>query len=404
MRRRLTGAARRPSFPDSTDRDSISDRPRRASEWSPSSHGADAARALGEHRRVAGARFAPRAAGAERHRALRRAHALQGHGDAHRPRTSRRRSTRSAARWTPSPPRNTPATTSRCSTSTCRLRVDVLSDIVMNPAFSPDDIEREKKVVLEEIKMVEDTPDDLVHELFTENFWADHPLGRPILGTKDTVESLTADGLRRYFRATYTAPNLIVAAVGNVEHEQVRDLVVRAFEALPTTTTPITEAPPRVVPCTIIRNKELEQSHVCLGTRRLPQDHEDRYSSYVLNTDPRRLDELAAVSERAREARPGLRGVQRPERVSRRRLDDDLRRLRQRRGRRADRRRDRRAATDEGRAARRRGAAARQGSSQGQPDAEPREHVEPDVAPRAAGDLLRSAVRRSTKRSKASSA
>ena len=70
--------------------------------------------------------------------------------------------------------------------------VDVLSDIVMNPAFSPEDIEREKKVVLEEIKMVEDTPDDLVHELFTENFWANHPLGRPILGTKDTVESLNA--------------------------------------------------------------------------------------------------------------------------------------------------------------------------------------------------------------------
>ena len=60
--------------------------------------------------------------------------------------------------------------------------LDVLADIVMNPRFTPDDIEREKKVVVEEIKMVEDTPDDLVHELFTENFWADHPLGRPILG------------------------------------------------------------------------------------------------------------------------------------------------------------------------------------------------------------------------------
>ena len=63
------------------------------------------------------------------------------------------------------------------------LAVDVLSDIVMRPAFDPDDIEREKKVVLEEIKMVEDTPDDLVHELFTEHFWHNHPLGRPILGT-----------------------------------------------------------------------------------------------------------------------------------------------------------------------------------------------------------------------------
>jgi predicted Zn-dependent peptidase len=164
------------------------------------------------------------------------------------------------------------------------LAVEVLSDIVMNPAFSPDDIEREKKVVLEEIKMVEDTPDDLVHELFTENFWENHPLGRPILGTKDTVESLTAGGLRRYFTDAYSAPNLIVAAVGNVTHEKVRDLVMRAFERVPVVGEPLNGAPPRVVPRTIIRNKELEQSHVCLGTSGYQQDHADRYSSYVLNT------------------------------------------------------------------------------------------------------------------------
>jgi predicted Zn-dependent peptidase len=164
------------------------------------------------------------------------------------------------------------------------LAVDVLSDIVMNPAFSPEDIEREKKVVLEEIKMVEDTPDDLVHELFTENFWQNHPLGRPILGTKETVEALSQDSLRQYFSTAYTAPNLIVAAVGNVTHEQVRALVSNAFKALPTTTQPITEAPPRVVPRITIRNKELEQSHVCLGTASYRQDHADRYSSYVMNT------------------------------------------------------------------------------------------------------------------------
>src|SRR3954465_10429297 len=115
------------------------------------------------------------------------------------------------------------------------LAVDVLSDIVMNPAFTAEDIEREKKVVLEEIKMVEDTPDDLVHELFTENFWANHPLGRPILGVKDTVEGLTQDVLRHYCTTSYTAPNLIVAAVGNITHEQVRDLITRAFDGLPTT-------------------------------------------------------------------------------------------------------------------------------------------------------------------------
>jgi len=164
------------------------------------------------------------------------------------------------------------------------LAVEVLADIVMNPALTEDDISREKKVVLEEIKMVEDTPDDLVHELFTENLWQGHPLGRPILGTKETVESLTQDGLRRYFTGTYSAPNLIVAAVGNIEHKQVLDLVLRAFDGLPAARAPVTEAPPRVVPNTLIRNKELEQSHICLGTSSYCQDHEDRYSSYVLNT------------------------------------------------------------------------------------------------------------------------
>jgi predicted Zn-dependent peptidase len=164
------------------------------------------------------------------------------------------------------------------------LAVDVLSDIVMRPAFGRDDVEREKKVVLEEIKMVEDTPDDLVHELFTERFWRDHPLGRPILGTRDTVEAFSADGLRRYFNAAYAAPNLVLVAVGNVEHRQVRDLVSRYFEALPSASDPVVDTPPQVVADVLVRNKELEQSHVCLGTSGYRQDHADRYASYVLNT------------------------------------------------------------------------------------------------------------------------
>ncbi len=164
------------------------------------------------------------------------------------------------------------------------LALDILSDIVMRPALDPDDIEREKKVVLEEIKMVEDTPDDLVHELFTEHFWPDHPLGRPILGTKDTVESFSAEVLRDYFTGTYTAPNLIVAIVGNVDHDEVRARVAAAFADLPGGGRPAVEAPPVVLPHVLIRNKELEQSHVCLGTRGYRQDHAERFSSAVLNT------------------------------------------------------------------------------------------------------------------------
>src|SRR5262249_40246043 len=121
------------------------------------------------------------------------------------------------------------------------LAIDILSDIVRNPAFTAEDIAREKKVVLEEIKMVEGTPDDLVHEIFTQAFWEDHPLGRPILGTKETVESFNIDLLREYFQRAYTARNLIVSAVGNLEHERVRDLVEEKFGTLVAPGEPIEE-------------------------------------------------------------------------------------------------------------------------------------------------------------------
>ncbi len=164
------------------------------------------------------------------------------------------------------------------------LALDILSDIVLNPAFSPEDLEREKKVVVEEIKMVEDTPDDLVHELFTQGFWENHPLGRPILGTRETVESFNADLLRGYFRSTYTPRNLIISAVGNLEHERVRELVEERFARLEADGDASGEQAPKVVPKVLIRNKELEQSHICLGASSYPQNHDDRYSSYVLNT------------------------------------------------------------------------------------------------------------------------
>jgi len=164
------------------------------------------------------------------------------------------------------------------------LAIDLLADIVRNPAFDRGDIEREKKVVVEEIKMVEDTPDDLVHELFTQGFWENHPLGRPILGTRDTVESLNAELLRRYFGQAYTARNLIVSAVGNLEHERVRDLVAEKFGSMPSSGDRAGEQAPQVVPKIVIRNKELEQSHLCVGVSSYPQSHDDRYASYVLNT------------------------------------------------------------------------------------------------------------------------
>jgi predicted Zn-dependent peptidase len=164
------------------------------------------------------------------------------------------------------------------------LALDILADIVRNPAFGAEDIEREKKVVVEEIKMVEDTPDDLVHELFTQGFWENHALGRPILGTKDSVESFTSASLRDYFTRAYTAKNLIVAAVGNLEHDHVRDLVAEKFSSLTEPGEVLVDEVPRVAPKVQVRNKDLEQSHLCLGVSSYPQNHYDRYASYVLNT------------------------------------------------------------------------------------------------------------------------
>jgi predicted Zn-dependent peptidase len=162
--------------------------------------------------------------------------------------------------------------------------VNLLSDIVMHPRLEAEDLDKEKKVILEEIKMVEDTPDDLVHELFTQHFWEGHALGRPILGSKESVESFTTDILRDYFQNAYVAPNLIVSAAGNVEHGRLRDLVSAAFGTLPASGATFDDTVPKVVPQVLTRAKELEQSHVCLGTNSYPQNHQDRYVSYIMNT------------------------------------------------------------------------------------------------------------------------
>jgi predicted Zn-dependent peptidase len=164
------------------------------------------------------------------------------------------------------------------------LAVNLLADVVLHPRFTQEDIEREKKVILEEIKMVEDTPDDLVHEIFTEHFWPRHPLGRPILGTPQTVDAFEQGALFDYFRDAYIAPNLIVAAAGNLEHAHLKELVRQAFSEVGAVGTPVNGRGPAAASKVVIREKDLEQSHVCLGTTGYPQSHDDRYTSYVLNT------------------------------------------------------------------------------------------------------------------------
>ena len=162
--------------------------------------------------------------------------------------------------------------------------IDLLSDLVTKPAFEPGDIAKEQGVILEEIKMVEDAPDDLVHEMFAQQFWSRHPLGRPILGSAETVESFTAARLREYFTRAYVASNLVVAAAGRLEHAEIRELVDRAFTGVPTGEAGPHTAPPDVTAGVLTRHKDIEQSHICLGTPAYPLAHADRHALYVLNT------------------------------------------------------------------------------------------------------------------------
>ena len=162
--------------------------------------------------------------------------------------------------------------------------VDVLSDLLLHPAFLTVELEKEKKVILEEIKMVEDMPDDLVHEIFSANFWPIHPLGRSILGTPASVTAVSGASLRGYFERAYVGGNLVVAVAGHVQHGEVRDLLYSAFAEMSSMPEPIASTPPIPQPGLITREKDLEQSHLCFGTPGYAQDHENRYASYVLNT------------------------------------------------------------------------------------------------------------------------
>ncbi|HYN08717.1 MAG TPA: pitrilysin family protein [Vicinamibacterales bacterium] len=164
------------------------------------------------------------------------------------------------------------------------VAIDLLGDMLLRPALAPDDVLKEQQVILEEIKMVEDAPDDLVHELFAQQFWSKHPLGRPILGTPETVTSFDSDGLRRYFSRTYIAPNLVIAAAGHLDHQALKSLIERGFDQLPVGRRAPSTAPPAVTPGLAQRTKDIEQSHLCVGTPAYPQAHENRHAMYVLNT------------------------------------------------------------------------------------------------------------------------
>ena len=163
--------------------------------------------------------------------------------------------------------------------------MDVLSDLVLNPVFDDQDIGRERGVILEEIKMDEDSPDYLVHEIFTQNFWKDHPLGKPILGTKDTVKRFEQAPVRDFYNQRFSPGNFIICAAGHLIHEEFVAIVKKHFQQMQPVKNGFHSSQPKVVPRIIMRNKKsLEQVQICVGVPSHPIAHERRNASYILNT------------------------------------------------------------------------------------------------------------------------
>jgi predicted Zn-dependent peptidase len=163
--------------------------------------------------------------------------------------------------------------------------LDILSDLVLNPTFASDEIKRERGVIIEEIKMDEDNPDYLVHEIFTQNFWKDHPLGKPILGTKETVKRFEQPTLLDYYQRFFIPNNMIISVAGNVKHERFVELVREKFSRLKTGANGFKQDAPKIQARINMRNKKaLEQVQLCMGVPSLPIGHQDRFASYILNT------------------------------------------------------------------------------------------------------------------------
>jgi predicted Zn-dependent peptidase len=161
---------------------------------------------------------------------------------------------------------------------------DIISDMLLDPKFDEEDISRERSVILEEIRMTQDNPEDLVHELFTQNFWNPHALGRPILGTPETVSAFTRETLQAWFRHWYAPNNLVVTAAGKLQHREMVDLVASRFAKLAPSKDGQPDPPPQPAPHITLRNKnELEQVHICIGVPSLPMSDSRRFAVSILN-------------------------------------------------------------------------------------------------------------------------
>ena len=164
------------------------------------------------------------------------------------------------------------------------IAIDLLSDILIGSRFDPVEMEKERKVILEEIKGVEDTPDDFIHELFTGTVWPNNSLGRPILGTRDTIKGLKHEDIISYINSYYSPKEIVISVAGNFEHGRLIELLNMSFGRLSRGTTAKKEVTPGFTADVAVRKKQLEQVQICMGSRGLNYTHEDRYAASALNT------------------------------------------------------------------------------------------------------------------------
>lgn len=161
---------------------------------------------------------------------------------------------------------------------------DLVADLVTAPAFDSAELEKERNVILEEIKMVEDTPDDIIFDIFCENFYPQHPLGRTILGTQQTLETFKDGTVERYYEDIYRPDNLVIAAAGNFEHERIIDLAQSYFGHLTPRQSSLPSSMPQPTALITQRHKaELEQSHIVIGTPSVSLVSDELYTANLLS-------------------------------------------------------------------------------------------------------------------------
>ena len=166
------------------------------------------------------------------------------------------------------------------------LGFDVLFDIVANSKLDPADVERERMVILEELRMYQDQPQDLVQNLFEELIWPDHPLGRDIAGTEESVTRLSRDDILEYADAHYRLPNLVIGAAGSLSEQETLAVVTGGLSLRSDANGGEVPIAPQALagPRVLVRRRDTEQAHICLGARAFSYLHPDRHALDLLNT------------------------------------------------------------------------------------------------------------------------